>query len=124
MNWRWVIYGCLAAALLIALVTAERPQPQPAQAPADADFERQKQNWADFLDQLAALREVFVQQPGRPLVHWRQEILKLHHLWLEVRGYPFVEYEATKRAELDAYVSGLVARVEAQNDAAERPAAP
>jgi hypothetical protein len=116
----------LGAALLIALGTAERPQPQTA-APVDADFERQKQNWADFLDQLAALREVGVQQPGRPLLHLRQEILKLHYLWLEVREYPFVQYEASKRAELDAYVAGLVARVEALKDlkdAAKGTAAP
>jgi len=53
-----------------------------------------------------------VREPSRPILHYRQEILKLHYLWLEVRDYEFVKYEKEKRAQLDAYVTRLVANVE------------
>ena len=115
------LYGISLALFVGAfLFVRNQEQKNPAPAPvADQDFERKKQNWADFLAQLHGLQDAFVREPSRPLIQWRQEILKLHYLWLEVRDYAFVKYEAAKREQIDAYVAGLVAKVEKQNDLAQ-----
>lgn len=119
--WFYLI-ALVFTCLLLSLQLFEKPKAEPIKAAADEPFERQKQNWADFLAQLNGLQDAFAREPSRPLIHWRQEILKLHYLWLEVRDYAFVKYEAAKRSELDAHVARLVARVEAQKEASDQPA--
>lgn len=110
-----ILVTCVAFAIRVKTT----PKPSTVVETVDEDFERKKQNWAEFLGQMEALQEAAVREPSRPLIQWRQEILKLHYLWLEVRDYAFVKYEATKRAQIDAYVSGLVSKVEAEKTKAE-----
>jgi len=110
-SWFYGISLVLFVAAFLFVRNEEQNKPAPTQV-VDQNFERQKQNWEDFLLQLEWLREMAVREPSRPILHYRQEILKLHYLWLEVRDYEFVKYEKEKRAQLDAYVTRLVDNVE------------
>jgi hypothetical protein len=111
---RILFYGISLAliGILVGAASYERRSGTAAVQVVDKEFDRQKVNWQNFKDQLAYLNDMAVREPSRPLLHYREEILKLHYLWLEVRDYKFVQYEKHKRAQLDAYVARLVADVE------------